>query len=81
MPGHSSINEGGRSHVARRLRAPLMGRSITTTTSDNDADFIENGIDNTDGDEFMNVSKRRYIVALLSRRRGANGKKKRPLFG
>jgi len=73
------VNEVARSNIARRLRAPLMGRSVTTTKGETDLTNDLNG--NNDENEFINLSKRRYIVAFISRRRLMNPKKKGPLFG
>jgi hypothetical protein len=61
-----------------------MGRSIPTTLDD-ETNLIENDpnyIGNSDENELINLSKRRYIVAFMNRRRlMKNPKKKGPLFG
>lgn len=63
--------------VARRLRAPLMGRSIVIE-SDNDIDITAN---HSDSNEIQHLDKRRYGLTLLGRRKWMSLKRKGPLFG
>ena len=61
-----------------------MGRSIAAT-SDDETNLIENDpnyIGNNAENELINISKRRYFIAFMNRRRlMKNPKKKGPLFG
>jgi len=72
--------------IARRLRAPLMGRSITTakTTVDGGIRLIHNksaGNSSSNENEPIHLSKRRYGLALLGRPRWFTLKRRGPLFG
>jgi len=62
----NSHNENRRFVIARRLRAPLMGRSITVESNE---------------DVNHDVDKRRYGLTLLNRKKWMNLKRKGPLFG
>ncbi len=69
--------------AARRLRAPLMGRSITMTSTDN-VNINEtqlNDIHHDDEKEAIDREKRRYAWTMLNRRKWRNSKGKGPLFG
>ena len=66
----SSESDTARPHVARRLRAPLMGRSADLASLDDDSD--ETGLD---------FDKRRLNQIFLGRRRMINPKRRGPLFG
>jgi len=69
--------------TTRRLRAPLMGRSITKILDD-DVDIIpnqSNGFNASDENEFIYLNKRRNGLALLSRRKWLPFKRRGPLFG
>ncbi len=59
-----------RIHVAPRLRAPLMGRSITTTLNDNAnlPKSVSYGSSNGDENEFVNLDKQRDCITLLGER-------------
>ncbi|CAF1109279.1 unnamed protein product [Adineta steineri] len=80
-------NEARRLYSARRLRAPLMGRSITTTAlhtdDDDDSDLSKsdsNGSSNSNENELITLDKRRSY-AVLGGRRWVNSRKRGPLFG
>jgi hypothetical protein len=73
-------SELGRKNVARRLRGPLMGRSIMPTLDDN-VDLINNDSLNSDENETINLSKRRYSFAILSRRKWLNSKRRGSHYG
>lgn len=81
----NSNNELRRFPAARRLRAPLMGRSIKTTLNDDDdKNLIENqsnDINNNDENKSININKRRYGITLLGRRKWMALKRRGPLFG
>ncbi len=53
-----------RIHVAPRLRAPLMGRSITTTLNDNAnlPKSVSYGSSNGDENELVNLDKQRNCL-------------------
>ncbi|CAF0785715.1 unnamed protein product [Adineta ricciae] len=77
-------HDGHRSIIAQRLRAPLMGRSISpvtiiTTTVHDDANRVDSNGDNSDEELFL--GKRRHSFAILGRRRWVTSKKRGPLFG
>ncbi len=84
-PVQSPDNEAGRPNVARRLRAPLMGRSILSVVPSNDDDvgLINNESDSSsvsDDNDFIVLNKRRHGVPLFGRR-WIPKKRRGPLFG
>lgn len=84
-PIQSADNEAGRPSIARRLRAPLMGRSILSLPSSNDDDvgYINNESDSSSGnndDDLVVLNKRRNGVPLFGRR-WVLKKRRGPLFG
>ena len=77
-------HDGHRSIITQRLRAPLMGRSISpvtiiTTTVNDDVNRVDSKGDNSDEELFL--GKRRHSFAILGRRRWVTSKKRGPLFG
>ncbi|CAF1124726.1 unnamed protein product [Rotaria sordida] len=71
-------------HVARRLRAPLMGRSIITPLNDDTFELIKNDtndMNSSDEYDIMKPNKQSLLLALLKRQRRINSKRKGPLFG
>lgn len=79
-------NEVIRLPIARRLRAPLMGRSITTakTTVHGGIHLIQNksdGNSSTNENEPIHLNKRHYGLALFGRRDWFTFKRRGPLFG
>ena len=83
-PIQSADNEANRPHVARRLRAPMMGRSLLSVMSGNgDTDMTNNessGSTNSDEDQMFYLNKRRQGVPLFGRR-WIPTKRRGPLFG
>lgn len=84
-PIQSADNEAGRPNIARRLRAPLMGRSILSlpSSNDDDAGLINNESDSSSAsndDDLVVLHKRRNDVPLFGRRWALN-KRRGPLFG
>jgi hypothetical protein len=84
-PIQSADNEAGRPHVARRLRAPLMGRSLLSVSSPDDEDDILNSESGSsslsdDDNEYLVLNKRRHGVPLFGRR-WVPTKRRGPLFG
>ncbi len=86
-PIQSPDNEAIRPNIARRLRAPLMGRSLLSVpSSNNDDDDVINYLNDelsssgSDDDHLIFLNKRRYGVPLFGRR-GIHGKRRGPLFG
>lgn len=73
----NSYNENRRFVIARRLRAPLMGRSVTIESH---KDFILN-TNHSDEDTSHQLDKRRYGLTLMNRRKWMSLKRKGPLFG
>ncbi|CAF2735229.1 unnamed protein product [Rotaria sp. Silwood2] len=80
-------NENRRLHTIRRLRAPLMGRSLLPTIQknddDDDDDFINDvsSTSNMNDDELPVVTKRRHGSVPLFGRRWILGKRRGPLYG
>ncbi|CAF2348222.1 unnamed protein product [Rotaria sp. Silwood2] len=79
-------NENRRLHTIRRLRAPLMGRSLLPTiqkNDDDDDDFINDvsSTSNMNDDELPVVTKRRHGSVPLFGRRWILGKRRGPLYG
>jgi hypothetical protein len=86
-PIQSPDNEAGRPHLARRLRAPLMGRSLLSIPSFNNDDgtnYLTNEASSSSGsdddDDIILLNKRRNRVPLFGRR-GTLEKRRGPLFG
>ena len=84
-PIQSADNEAGRPNIARRLRAPLMGRSLLSVSSpnDDDIDFFNNdsgSSSRSDEHESVVLNKRRPGVPLFGRR-WIPTKRRGPLFG
>ncbi|CAF1563619.1 unnamed protein product [Rotaria sp. Silwood1] len=76
--------ETAKPHAARRLRAPLMGRSIMSILNDDDFDLSKNDtndIYSNDENELMKLNKQRLLLALLNRPRWIDSKRRGPLFG
>ena len=85
-PIQSPDNEAGRPNLARRLRAPLMGRSLLSVpqlNNDDDINYFNNEASSSsasDDDDIIVLNKRRNRVPLFGRR-GIVGKRRGPLFG
>ena len=84
-PIQSPDNEAGRPNVARRLRAPLMGRSLlsVSATNDDDTNLINNESDShsdSNDDQLVVLNKRRHGAPLFGRR-WMPLKRRGPLFG
>jgi hypothetical protein len=86
-PIQSPDNEAGRPNVIRRLRAPLMGRSLLSVPSFNNNDdfnYLNNEASSSsasdDDGDLVFLNKRRNGVPLFGRR-GVFGKRRGPLFG
>jgi hypothetical protein len=80
----SADNAAGRPYIARRLRAPLMGRSLLSIIpSDDNVGLINHESDSSsvsDDDNLVVLNKRRYGVPLFGRR-WIPTKRRGPLFG
>ena len=79
------VDEGiGRLHPARRLRAPLMGRSLLSPSSfdehENFGDLNQESSSSNDDDGLLIFNKRRLGKPLLGRR-WVSKKRRGPLFG
>jgi len=84
-PIQSTDNEAGRPNVARRLRAPLMGRSLLSVSpsKNDDVGLINNESDSSsvnDDVDIVILKKRRPGVPLFGRR-WLSKKRRGPLFG
>ena len=82
-PIQSADNEASRPSVARRLRAPLMGRSLLGISSSNDdAGYLNNesSSSGSNDDDLVLLHKRRPGAPLFGRRWISN-KRRGPLFG
>ena len=81
-PIQSADHEVSRPHVARRLRAPLMGRSMPVLSTDViDVMKVNSDSINRDDEESVHQNQRRYSVALLGRGGWTNSKRRGPLLG
>ncbi len=72
---YNSDNLIQRRPIARRLRAPLMGRALTTASNDS------NHINNYDKNELMELDKRRFGLTSSGQRIWIGLKRRGPLFG
>ena len=81
-----SVDDGvGRLNTARRLRAPLMGRSVLSASSFDDRDNFgylnQESSSSNDDDGILIFNKRRIGIPLLGRRSWIPKKRRGPLFG
>ena len=76
--------DGGRANIARRLRAPLLGRALLSISSEFDtfeSDDRESHPESQSNEErLVLLHKRRPNVPLFGRR-GSPVKRRGPLFG
>ncbi|CAF0900424.1 unnamed protein product [Adineta steineri] len=84
-PFQHSDNQIGRSNSARRLRAPLMGRSILSVSETNDDNNHHSNNEwyrqnHNDGENSVVLKKRRYGAPLFGRR-WAPATRRGPLLG
>lgn len=83
-PMESVDDSAARLNTARRLRAPLMGRSILSVSSLDDQNnlgyFNQESSSSNDDDGILLYNKRRIGVPLLGRR-WIQKKRRGPLFG
>ena len=85
IPSMESIDDGpARLNAGRRLRAPLMGRSILAVSSFDDQDNLgylnQESSSSNDDDGILLYNKRRIGAPLLGRR-WISKKRRVPLFG